>query len=225
MRLIDQCSPDASDNLALDAALFHGLEATGAGETLRFWESRRRAVVVGSLGVVNREVHQAACLADNVPIVRRISGGSAVVVGHGCLNYSLVLSLDTRPELRHVSRSYAMILGRILEALVWPGLTVQGMSDLAIEGRKISGSAQRRGRRTLLHHGTFLYAFDVGLIERYLQEPARQPSYRAHRRHTEFVTNAPIAPAAIRAALSAAWGAVPAATRVDDARESAAVVV
>ena len=207
--LINRCSADPHDNVALDAALFHALEATGAGETLRFWESQGTAVIVGSLGDIPRQVHEDACLRDGVPIIRRLSGGGAVVVARGCLNYSLVLSLDARPELRHVAQSYRLILGRIVDALDVPGLGIQGLSDLAIERRKISGSAQRRGRRALLHHGTFLYAFDIQSLERYLKEPDRQPAYRARRRHAAFVANAPLEPQAIAAALIRAWAGEP----------------
>ncbi len=212
---IDRCSGDPHDNIALDAALFHALEATGAGETLRFWESQRTAVIVGSLGGIPRQVHEDACLRDGVPIIRRLSGGGAVVVTRGCLNYSLVLSLEARPELNHVPQSYGLILRRIVDALQVPGLSIQGLSDLAIEQRKVSGSAQRRGRRALLHHGTFLYAFDIDSLDRYLKEPERQPAYRARRRHAAFVANAPLEPQAIAAALIRAWDGEPGQLRPD----------
>jgi lipoate-protein ligase A len=208
LRLIDSCSADPRDAVALDAALFRALEANGprsTAETLRFWESRQPAVIVGHFGAISRQVHEAACLADHVPIIRRLSGGGAVFVARGCLNYSLVLSLDDRPELRDTRESYRIILDRISGALAVPGLAVRGVGDLAFYDRKVSGSAQRRGRRALLHHGTLLYAFDIQGIERYLREPERQPAYRAGRRHAAFVTNAPCRPDAIKAALASAW--------------------
>jgi lipoate-protein ligase A len=204
-RLMKKPHPDPHANVALDAELFRAVDATGVGETLRVWESQQTAVIVGSLGSISRDIHKDACLADGVPIIRRLSGGGAVVVARGCLNYSLVLSLDARPELSHVTQSYQLILGRIVDALKVPGLSIQGLSDLAIERRKVSGSAQRRGRRALLHHGTFLYAFDIHSLERYLKEPERQPAYRAGRRHAAFVANAPLDPQAIAAALIRAW--------------------
>jgi lipoate-protein ligase A len=207
MRLIESSHSDPAGNLAVDAALFHRLEETGSGETLRFWEARQPAVIVGSLGVVGREVHEDVCFADHVPIIRRLSGGGAVVIAQGCLNYSLVLSLDARPELRHVGHSYRLILSRVVAALGVPGLDVQGQSDLAVGQQKVSGSAQRRGRRALLHQGTVLYRFDVRHMERYLKEPQRQPAYRARRPHSLFVTNAPLQPELIRTAIARAWDA------------------
>ena len=206
--LIDASAPDPNDGVALDTALLHALDEKGIGEALRFWESPRPVVIVGHSNAVDREVYEAACLADGVPIVQRVSGGGAVVVGRGCLNYSLALSLDARPELRDVKRSYRLILGRIVRALGLPGLAVRGTSDLALGERKVSGSAQRRGRRALLHHGTLLYDFDMRLMDRYLREPVRQPAYRAGRRHAAFVGNAPLAPEVIKARLAGAWSAV-----------------
>ena len=76
-----------------------------------------------------------------------------------------------------------------------------------LRGRKVSGNAQRRGRRALIHHGTLLYDFDPGLAARYLKEPARQPAYRAARRHAEFIGNLPLSAETIRARLETAWRA------------------
>ena len=209
MRLLDSSLTAAADHLAADAALLSGVDETGSGETLRFWETREPAVIVGALGVIRREVHEDACRADNVPILRRPSGGGAVVVAEGCLNYSLVLSLDARPELRQVSTSYRLILNRIVYALGLPGLAMQGQSDLAFGDRKVSGNAQRRGRRALLHQGTLLWEFNARLLERYLREPERQPAYRSRRPHCDFVANVPLQPALIRAAIAHAWRAQP----------------
>lgn len=201
MRVIAGGPADPCESVALDAALFEALEAGAGDETLHIWESPRPAVVVGRFGNIEREVDGPACCADEVPVVRRISGGGAVVVGPGCLNYSLLLSLDGRPELRDVARSYDLILGWVAEALGVSGLCRAGASDLVLDGRKIGGSAQRRGRRALLHHGTLLYAFDTAVLERYLKPPPRQPAYRANRPHTAFVTNAPVEPYLVTTAL------------------------
>ena len=201
MRVIDRCASDAVENVAHDATLFTSLEEGRGDETLRFWEAGQPAVIVGRFGKTAAEVDEDACRADNVPVIRRISGGGAVVVGAGCLNYSLVLSLEARPELRDVARSYVVILGWVAEALALPGLIMAGASDLALRDRKVAGGAQRRGRRALLHHGTVLYAFDVAAMARYLKHPPREPAYRAQRSHSEFVSNAPIEPARVKAAL------------------------
>ena len=98
-------------DLALDTSLYDALESAAGEEALRVWESPARVVVLGRSGVVARDVEADACAADRVAIVRRDSGGGAVVLGPGCLNYSLVLSLGRRPQLRDVRASYRQILG------------------------------------------------------------------------------------------------------------------
>ena len=193
--------------LARESLAFEALEHGATTESLLFWESRQTAVVLGAFGRSDREVHVEKCGADDVPVLRRISGGGAVVVARGCLNYALVLSLDDRPELGGVARSYELILGRLVKALGVPGLEALGASDLALREKKVAGSAQKRGRRTLLHHGTLLYDFDVAALATYLREPPRQPTYRAGRRHQAFITNLPLAPGAIKGRLARAWAA------------------
>ncbi len=192
LRLLDHSPPDAEENLALDTALFRAVEGGAQGGTLRLWESPALVVVLGRSSVISNEVEQAACAADGVPVLRRDSGGGAVLLGPGCMSYSLLLSLDRYPELRNVRLSYGLILGCLVRALAVPGLEIRGLSDLAIGGRKVSGSAQRRGRQALLHHGTLLYEFEPRWVERYLKQPSRQPDYRSGRRHTDFLGNLPL---------------------------------
>ena len=182
----------AQNNLELDRSLFQSLEAREEAQTLRMWESPVAVVVLGRSGVIARDVVEDACVADGVAILRRDSGGGAVLLGPGCLNYSLLLSLGRHPELRDVRASYGLILGCLIQALAIPGLEIRGLSDLAIRGRKVSGNAQRRGYRALVHHGTLLYALDPGLAKKYLKEPLRQPDYRQNRRHVEFLCNLPL---------------------------------
>jgi len=203
LSLCYKCLPqtDSLPDLALHTALYDALESGAGTEALRVWESAARVVVLGRSGVISRDVEADACAADGVAIVRRDSGGGAVVLGPGCLNYALVLSLERRPQLRDVRASYRQILGWLVRRLAVPGLEISAGSDLAIAGRKVSGNAQRRGARALLHHGTLLYAFDARAAERYLKEPARRPDYRGDRRHAEFLGNLPLSVRQIRDAL------------------------
>ena len=69
---------------------------------------------------------QDACRADGVAVLRRFSGGGAVVLGPGCLNYAIALSLVSRPELADVAASFRAILGRVAAALGVPGLSIAG---------------------------------------------------------------------------------------------------
>ena len=86
-------------------------------------------------------------------------------------------------------------------------VTVEGFTDLAVNGLKFSGNAQRRKRRCLLFHGTFLLDFDLSLVEKLLRLPSRPPAYRENRSHTEFLTRLGCEASSIKAALQKVWNA------------------
>lgn len=200
-------APSLTENLARDEALLLAAEAGTLGEVLRFWEWPGPAVVLGASGSVAIDVNVDACRRDGVPILRRASGGGTVLLGRGCLLFSLVLAYRRAPELRDVNASYRWILGRIREALrpVAP-LDAMGISDLAWAGRKVSGNAQQRKAAHVLHHGTLLYDFDLSSVARYLRPPEREPAYRAGRDHAEFVANLPADSTTLQRLLAGAFG-------------------
>jgi lipoate-protein ligase A len=210
MRLLDLTLPTPEENLALDEALLDEAEASGEPrETLRLWESQRPLVVIGRSSRIEVEVRRDRCEGLRIPVLRRTSGGAAIVVGPGCLMYALVLSYRLRPSLRAIDAAHRFVLGTIAAALgrLVPGVECQGTSDLVIAGRKFSGNSVRCKRDHMLYHGTLLYDFPLELIARLLTIPPRQPGYRQQRGHESFVTNLPLACAAIRDALATAWRA------------------
>jgi lipoate-protein ligase A len=213
MQYLELTLPTPAENLALDEALLLAAEA-GGGEILRLWEWPRPAVVLGSGCKLAEDVDALACRADAVPVLRRSSGGGTVLLGGGCLLFSLVLDTERSAELRDVRRSYSAILTRVIGALLpeATGAEVCGISDLAIGGKKFSGNAQQRKQRYILHHGTLLYAFDTAVVARYLRPPPRQPEYRAGRPHTEFLMNLPMSLEEMTRRLREDWEAEEAAT-------------
>ena len=212
MRILNLSLPSPTDNLALDEALLDACESGEAGPdgVLRFWESPVHFAVLGYSDKAAVEVRTELCRRDGVPVLRRCSGGGAVLQGPGCLNYSLVLPIPKDGPLRDISRSNGHIMGlhtRALTPLLGPELCQQGLSDLALGNMKISGNAQRRRRRFLLFHGTLLHDFNLPLIERFLPMPIRQPDYRKNRSHLEFLTNVPVSAEKLKKALADCWGA------------------
>jgi lipoate-protein ligase A len=146
MQYLDLTLPTPEENLALDEAILMEAEALNDGrETLRFWESATPMVVVGRSSKVVVEVNCAACRRDGVPVLRRPSGGAAIVAGPGCLMYALVLDLKARPALRMLEHAHEAVLGTILEALqTWiPTAARCGTSDLAIEPAKAANGREK----------------------------------------------------------------------------------
>jgi len=207
--LLDLTLPSPEENLALDEALLEELDELGGDPVLRFWESERSFVVLGPSCRLLDEVHVAACEHDGVPWFRRASGGGTVLQGPGCLSYALVLPLTLHPDLNDIRSTHRFILERMARALHrWEPATVfRGISDLAIDGRKVSGNAQRRKRNALLVHGTLLHAMQPDLIARYLKQPARQPDYRHDRPHETFLRTIDVAPEHLKQAIAEVWGA------------------
>jgi lipoate---protein ligase len=210
MRLLDQTLPTQELNLALDEALLDWCEEDGGEETLRFWEPTHPFVVLGHSNRLAAEVNLSACERLGVPVLRRCSGGGTVLQASGCLDYALILRCDREPDLANVARANRFIMVRhrdALSAVLAEPMQVEGVTDLAIAGRKFSGNAQRRRRRFLLFHGTILLSLDLGLVEQVLSLPSRQPDYRNHRPHLDFLRNLGISAHRVKEALRECWAA------------------
>lgn len=209
MRLLDISFTKPEENLAFDEILLDGAQAQRSGETLRFWESPMPFVVLGVSQILRQEVYEKNCLDDHIRIARRCSAGGCVFQGPGCLNFSLVLEHDRHPEIQTVRGSYCYVLGRLSKALQRYGVRAhhKGVSDLAVAGKKVSGSAQKRRRRCILHHGTLLYHVNMDLMDRYLREPADRPQYRGERTHRGFLRTLPLDPHKLRLAVCEAFDA------------------
>ncbi|MGQ9823060.1 MAG: lipoate--protein ligase family protein [Thermogutta sp.] len=132
MYFLDATLPSVEENLALDEALLDAAEGGRAGAVLRVWEWPGLAVVVGRASRVTEEVLPEKCRLLGIPILRRCSGGAAVVIGPGCWMYSLILPLSADMP-RQPDRIHAAVLDPIAAALAArvPGVVRAGISDLA----------------------------------------------------------------------------------------------
>jgi lipoate-protein ligase A len=210
MKYLDLFFADARRNLACDEDLGDCCEAADGGEVLRLWEPADYFVVIGYSNRVRAEVNVAACAARGIPILRRFSGGGAVLQGPGCLNYTLALRNERPGSFGDIGHSYHRVLDRhreLFAKLTSERVEIQGTSDLAIAGWKFSGNSQHRKQRTTVFHGTFLLNFDLSLIGICLPMPSRQPAYRQGRAHESFLGNLRVDPARVKQALKEAWQA------------------
>jgi lipoate-protein ligase A len=205
---LDLTLSSPQENLALDQALLRTAESEGDSEYLRVWEAARDTVILGKNCELEQDVWTDRCQADGVAILRRFSGGGTVLIGPGCLNYSAVLRYRRAPGLESVTASIQYCIVRLQQTLAGLGIDAEILgSDLMWQGRKFSGSAQRRQQSHFLHHGTILYQFDLAKIVHYLKEPTRQPAHRANRDHLSFLTCIPADPATLAHRLRETWNA------------------
>jgi len=227
MKYLDLTLPTPEANLAGDEVLLDSCEDGDHDEILRIWEHTDPFVVLGYSNKVQKETNIDQARRAGLPVLRRCTGGGAVVQGPGCLNFSLVLRIPENGPLQSIGGTNVHILNRHKEALVTlltgdsrnreaesqpsslpPPVAVNGHSDLTLGDLKFSGNAQRRRQKFLLFHGTFLLDVDIELIERVLPMPSRQPDYRRHRRHRDFLTNLrSVSAREIKEALQISWRA------------------
>ncbi len=160
--------------MALDAALLH----CAAGPALRFYRWDPPAI---SLGHFQRKPEDIAALrATGLPLVRRMTGGGAIVHWHE-LTYSLLLPLQ-HPLVagRDLAASYAAIhapFQRVLTQLGLHALQRGALNhanaspllcfdratdlDLVCNGKKLMGSAQRRTLTHVLQHGSLILRTNI----------------------------------------------------------------
>ena len=73
--------------------------------------------MIGRSSRIAAEVRRDLCDELRIPVLRRTSGGAAIVAGPGCLMYALVLSYALRPTLRAIDVAHRFVLGTIATAL------------------------------------------------------------------------------------------------------------
>lgn len=224
MKYLDLTFPDPAGNLAADEALLDVAEAGSGGKLLRFWEPTAPFVVLGYANRAAQEVDLDACSVRGVGVFRRCTGGGTVLQGPGCLNYTLILPIAEVGDLATITGTNRFIMERqraALQSLVAGSVGIAGHTDLVLGELKFSGNAQRRKRRFLISHGTFLLHFDLESIAACLRMPSQQPDYRRNRPHTDFLTNLEVPSAQLKAALRAAWSAEEVLTSVPAAEIAA----
>jgi lipoate-protein ligase A len=130
--------------------------------------------------------------------------------GPGLLNFSLILQLESAPQLQSITAANEFIMERhrsVFSRLLQAPVEICGHTDLAIGGLKFSGNAQRRKKDCLLFHGSFLLHFDIEMIEKALPMPSKEPTYRYGRSHSAFLMNLKVRPELVKRSLCEAWDA------------------
>ncbi len=178
--------------IAADLAMLGGVEKGGT-PCFRTWVCASHAAVVGIGQSPAREVDLDHCQAHGIQVVRRQSGGGAVVIGPGTLQYAFALPYSLDPALRAIvpAKDFCnrLIVAAIAEAGGPAAVARDESGDLRLANRKVGGVALRRRRLGMLLHGTLLLEADIAVIARVLRHPSREPAYRRGRGHADFLAN------------------------------------
>ncbi len=163
MIYIETHSLDPTWNLALEEYCLK--ELVQFERILMLWQNDN-AIIIGRYQNAENEVNFAAARKLGTRIVRRPSGGGAVYHDLGNLNYTFIYPIE---GLNRLDISvYAAPMVKALNKIGVPA-EVRGRNDLLLNGKKISGTAQRIYKGRLMHHGTLLYDSDLDALESVLQ--------------------------------------------------------
>ncbi|HET8928463.1 MAG TPA: biotin/lipoate A/B protein ligase family protein [Microbacterium sp.] len=159
-------------NLALDEVLTTRVGAGVRNPTLRLWEWDESAVVIGSFQSFRNEVDPESAAKHGFDIVRRISGGGAMLMAAGqIITYSLYVPASLVAGMTFAD-SYAFLDDWVLQALRSLGIEAiyQPLNDIASPQGKIGGAAQKRlAGGGVLHHATLSYDMDGQVLTEVLR--------------------------------------------------------
>ncbi len=175
------------------------VEPGAAGPFIALW---RPAGVTAALGISQKPELELGCAAirrDGVEVVRRQSGGGAVLLYPGVLCWEAWAGLEALAHYSEnggtgIREAYSVLTLPVRTGLYGMGVEVfqAGVSDLSWLDkengavRKLAGTAQFRKRDRVLVHGSLLLTADVEVLSKYLASPSVQPEYRGRRTHRDF---------------------------------------
>jgi len=164
MLYIESDSTDSAFNLALEQYLFDTLSVEN--DLFMFWRNSD-AVIVGLHQNTAEEINASFVRRNNIPVVRRLSGGGAVFHDLGNLNFTIIKKVsDNELDFRVSCRP-------ILDALRSLGVNAVagGRNDITVNGGKISGNARYLRDGRLMHHGTILFDTNIEKMTEALRIP------------------------------------------------------
>lgn len=158
MLFIDNKSQDPYYNQAFEEYVFDRF--TKGEDVLLLWINKP-CVVCGRYQNVFEEVDTARALREDIPIIRRNTGGGTVFHDTGNLNYTIIRNVEEGEML-----DYDKFILPVIDALNRIGVPAhkRRTSDIAINDKKISGSAANVSHGKMLHHGTLLFDTDMSLL-------------------------------------------------------------
>jgi lipoate-protein ligase A len=174
-------------NMAVDEELLARAQAGEQVPVLRIYTWDPAAVSIGRFQKIEEAVNASVCQQRGFDIVRRITGGRAVLHWRE-LTYSIIARTDDPLFPANVLGTYKLIAAGLLQGLWNLGIPAEMVSrsnkhaalvkkaakdaacfsspswyEILAHNRKIIGSAQRRLSGAFLQHGSILLDFDAAL--------------------------------------------------------------
>ena len=162
MFCLDLKTTDPFFNLAVDEYLLKN-----SREEFLILSINSPSVIIGKHQTAHRETDTRYVTRNNIPVIRRISGGGAVFHDQGNLNFSFILNSTSGSQVNF--RKYTQPVLKFL-ALAGVEATFEEKNDLKVNGLKISGNAEHVWRNRVLHHGTLLFDSQLDILIKSLRK-------------------------------------------------------
>ncbi|MFP4000642.1 MAG: biotin/lipoate A/B protein ligase family protein [Thermoplasmata archaeon] len=186
-RYIPPIEANAAKQMAIDEAILRSYDEDEAIPTFRFFRFKPLAITLGYSQDLHETINVEKCESRDIPYVRRITGGGTVFHDYkGEITYSIV----TEKIEGDIEESFRQLLDPVMKTLDDYGLKpkFKPYNDILVNGKKISGSAQRRGKRGLLQHGTLMFATDLELLSEILKLDRKKLEERGAENFLDLVT-------------------------------------
>ena len=124
------------------------------------------SVIIGKHQNALAELNLAYVNGQDIPVIRRISGGGTVYHDPGNLNYCFI-----RKGVKGKMVDFLKHTRPLMDFLATLGLQAEfdGRNSLLLDGRKISGNAEHVYQDRVLHHGTILFSAELDRLSEALR--------------------------------------------------------
>jgi lipoate-protein ligase A len=144
------------------------------------------SVIIGKHQSAHKEVNTKFVIENNIPVIRRISGGGTVFHDKGNLNFTFIRQSEAGSQVDF--RKYTL---PVIEFLLSLGVEAkfEGKNDIKMGGLKISGNAEHIHRNRVLHHGTLLFCTSLYVLGNSLRKDTSCYTSRAVESNPSSVMN------------------------------------
>ena len=190
-RLIRSGHMSGAMNMALDEALLQSVTEGISPPILRLYRWKPATVTLGYAQSATEDVNLAACRDARLDVVRRMTGGRAVLHDKE-VTYAVIAPVHQGHFEGSVLDCYKVIAEALQQTLISLGLTAQlvpgrrqgsarqpdravcftapSQYELLIDGCKVAGSAQKRQGKGFLQHGSLPIEIDLPLLGQVLPD-------------------------------------------------------